>query len=137
MTFTYTPEVAGFFASGLGAVRLIIGDTDALRPIFQDEEINAFLALESNSTKRAAALAWETVARNQTLIQKVIRILNLQTDGAKLGTELRAQAKVLRDQAEFEDAQSADAGVFDIAEQVFGDFSWRDRLEKELYRTLP
>jgi hypothetical protein len=137
MTFTYTPEIDGFLAQGLGAVRLLIFDIDSTKPIFQDSEINAFLTLESSNTKRAAALAFETIARQQTLIQKVMRLLSLQTDGAKLGTELRAQAKLLRDQAEFEEAESNAAGVFDIAEQVFDDFSWRDRLTKEAYRQLP
>ena len=43
------------------------------------------------------------LATSETLISKVIRTDDLQTDGAKLGAELRAQAKELQDQAEKEE----------------------------------
>jgi hypothetical protein len=44
----------------------------------------------------AAAQALDTIATSEALVSKVIRTLDLQTDGAKLGTELRAQATQMR-----------------------------------------
>ncbi len=123
MTWTYTPG-----ATAKDNVRLMITDTDAVNPIFTDEEIAAFLALASDSTLIAAAMALEAIARSEALVQKVIRLLDLQTDGASLARELRMNAKVLRDQAE------AESECFDVAEMasldqfIFTEFQLKDAL---------
>jgi hypothetical protein len=101
----YPPD----YATGIGQVRLLIPDTEQLdNPatstvdatyIFDDHQIQAFLSMSNNSIKRAAAEAKMVLAASETLISKVIRTDDLQTDGAKLGAELRAQARELRAQA--------------------------------------
>jgi hypothetical protein len=101
----YPPD----YATGIGQVRLLIPDVDQLENpadstadaeyIFDDHQIQAFLSMSNNSIKRAAAEAKMVLAASETLISKVIRTDDLQTDGAKLGAELRAQARELRAQA--------------------------------------
>ena len=105
------------YATAVGQVRLLIPDveqltnpanpTAAAEYIFDDHQIQAFLTLYANSIKRAAAQAKLVLATSETLISKVIRTDDLQTDGAKLGAELRAQAKELRDQASEEELYEA------------------------------
>jgi hypothetical protein len=109
-----TPDVfPPNYATAIGQVRLLIPDTEQLDDpatstvdaeyIFDDHQIQAFLSLYANSVKRAAAQAKLVLATSETLISKVIRTDDLQTDGAKLGAELRAQAKELQEQAEKEE----------------------------------
>jgi hypothetical protein len=98
-----------------GLVRLRINDRDAV--IFSDDEISAFLTVE-DGWRRAAALALETIASSEALILKVVTTLDLQTDGAKLGAELRAQAKELRRQAG--EAAEASAGAFSVVPATYG-----------------
>jgi hypothetical protein len=107
---TTTPDVyPPNYATTLGQVRLLIPDTEQLENpanpsadpqyIFSDPQIQAFLSMSSDSIKRAAAEAKMVLAASEALISKVIRTDDLQTDGAKLGAELRAQARELRAQA--------------------------------------
>lgn len=93
MSFTYDPSTP------LGLIRLRLRDTDEATALFSDEELSAFYDAEGENWRKAAALALETTASNQALLLKVIRTLDLQTDGAKLAAELRAQAAQLRAQA--------------------------------------
>ena len=127
---TYTTDISTY----IGLVRLRIFDRDVSNPIFQDEDITAvYTTLERLSVKRTAAFFLETIATQEALIQKVMKNLQLSTDGAKLGAELRLQAAELRGQADIEDAFSGD-GSFDWAEQVFDVFSDRERQLKEIMR---
>jgi hypothetical protein len=97
------------YATTIGQVRLLIPDVEQLANpvdseapaeyIFSDAQVQAFLSMSNNSIKRAAAEAKMVLAASETLISKVIRTDDLQTDGAKLGAELRAQARELRAQA--------------------------------------
>lgn len=128
MAFTYD------VTTDRGKVRLRIADTntsDADQQIFTDAEIDAFLEMEG-TVRLAAAMALETIAANQVQVLKVIRILDLQTDGAAVARELRMQAQALREQ----DAASAEDldGLFDWAEMAVDDFSARERIEHELLR---
>jgi hypothetical protein len=109
----YPPD----YATAIGQVRLLIPDVEQLENpadltaeaayLFDDHQIQAFISLYANSVKRAAAQAKLVLATSETLINKVIRTDDLQTDGAKLGAELRAQAKELRDQATEEELYEA------------------------------
>ena len=72
----------------------------------------------------------ETIAANQVLVLKVIRLMDLQTDGAAVGRELRLQAQRLREQAAAEEA-GADGGAWDVAEMVVDEFTARERLWKQ------
>lgn len=109
-----------------GKVRLLIPDNKEDAWVFADIEIDGFLAMESG-IKRAAALALETIASNEALVLKVIRILDVTTDGAKVSDALLKRAKTLRDQADKEDDDAAGDG-FDIVTMVVDDFTARQAL---------
>lgn len=117
MAFTYdvsTPR---------GQVRLLLNDVDEPTAVFQDAEIDAFLALEAGNVKRAAAQAIDTNADDQALASKVLRTQDLTTDGAKLADALRKHADRLRAQADAEDEDSEGGfffGVVDIAGPDYG-----------------
>lgn len=106
---TYPPD----YSTVIGQIRLLIPDVDQLGDpanssatasyIFDDSQIQAFASLYSNNVKRAAAQAKLVLATSEALISKVIRTDDLQTDGAKLGAELRAQAVELNRQADQDD----------------------------------
>jgi hypothetical protein len=128
MTFTYDPTTSA------GQVRLLIPDRVLTSYLFEDAEIDTFLALEGDSVKRAAALALETAASDNALVLKVIRLLDLSTDGARTSQALLARAEKLRQQADDEES-AEDGGAFDIAEWVVDDFSYRQRLDNEGLRS--
>jgi len=128
MAFTYDPSTdAGF-------VRLLIRDTDVFTPanqLFTDAEISAFLTREGGVARRAAAAALESLAVDQVMVLKVITMLDLSLDGAKVAAGLRAQANDLRALAEIEAAAS---GGFDVAEMVVDQFTARERTWDEMLR---
>lgn len=111
-----------------GQVRLLATDTSDVEgdQVFNDPEIDTFLLLEGGNVRRAAAMAIETIATNEALVLKVIRTLDLQTDGAKLADVLLKRAKALRDQAD-DDADTAedDFAVAEFADPVFGARTYR------------
>lgn len=127
MAFTYDT------ATDAGKVRLLVPDNDSTNYVFEDDEIAVFLALEYDNTRRAAALALETIAANEAHVLKVIKLLDLQTDGAKTADALLRRAKLLRGQADRADA-AEEGGAWDIAEWVVDDFSARERLRKQQLR---
>lgn len=123
------------YASVIGQIRLLVPDTEQLENLadpaaepaylFDDHQMQAFATLYSNNVKRAAAQAKLVLATSEALINKVIRTSDYTTDGAKLGAELRAQAKQLQDEADKD--QLADA--YDDSFMVVGytakwDNSW-------------
>lgn len=110
-----------------GRVRLLINDTDTDDPVFDTDEIAAFLAMEGDDVRLAAASALDVLASNEAMVQKRIRLLDLQTDGPAVAKALRDHAGVLRGQVD-------EAGDFEIAEMVHDDFSWRERIEKQYLR---
>lgn len=130
MSFTYNANLS----TDRDKVRLLATDVDAANPIFTDAEMDAFMSLEGSNVKRSAALALETIARNQVLVLKVIRLLEIQTDGASVARELRMQADNLRAQADRDEA-SSDGGAFDWAEMVVDDFSLRNRFVSSALRS--
>lgn len=93
----------------LATVRLIISDTGTGDDqVFADGDILAFLALEGDNVKLAAATALDAMASNEVLVSKRIRTLDLQTDGPAVSKELRAHATALRKQ--YADALDSDEG---------------------------
>ena len=78
MAFTYDPSTSR------GRVRLMIPDRRPDEAIFSDVEIDTFLNIEGDSIKRAAALALETIAADEALVQKVMTRLDLSTNGAAI-----------------------------------------------------
>lgn len=119
MAFTYD------VTTDRGKVRMLIPDSNASAYVFEDTEIDAYLSIE-DGIRRATALALETLASNEALVLKVIRILDLQTDGARTSDALLKRAALLRGQADADDAASGE--LFDWAEMVTNDFSARERL---------
>ena len=104
-------------------VRLLIPDVEQLdNPadatasagyLFNDSQIQAFVTMYASSIKRAAAQAKLVLATSEALINKVISTYDLKTDGAKLGAELREQAKQLREEA-IEDEQEDANDTFTV-----------------------
>lgn len=117
----YPPD----YSSVVGQIRLLIPDTEQLGDLsdptatasylFSDAQIQAFATLYSNNVKRAAAQAKLVLATSEALISKVIRTDDLQTDGAKLGAELRAQAAQLVSEAD-KDAVYDTYDTFEVVE---------------------
>lgn len=101
------------YSTAIGQVRLLVPDVEQLdnldnastsaEYLFSDTQIQALLSLYSDNVKRAAAQAKLILATSEALINKVIRTTDYTTDGAKLGAELRAQAKALQDEAAADD----------------------------------
>ncbi len=115
-------------ATDRGKVRLLCNDTQVATPIFDDAEIDQFLALEASNVKAAAALALETIATSEALTQKSMRVLELQMDGPAVARALLQRAALLRTQA------NEELPAFDWAETVVDDFSYRERVWKEAQR---
>lgn len=122
MSFTYD------LSTDAGKVRLLIPDNHSTSYILEDDEIDAFLALEGN-VKRATAMALETIASNETLVLKAIKLLDLSTDGPKVAESLMKRAKLLREQAEQDGL--IDGSGFDIAEMAVDVFSTRSILSRD------
>lgn len=98
-----------------GTVRLLLNDVDDASQIFSDEEIRAFLSLEGDNVKRAAAQAIDTNASNEALASKVLRTQDLSTDGAKVAEAMRKHADRLRSQADRADLESDDEAFYEIS----------------------
>ena len=125
MTFTYD------LSTDRGKVRLLVPDRVSTDYLFNDDEVDAFLSVEDSSIKRAAALCLETIASDIAMIDKVIKLLDLQTDGAKTSDALLARAKTLRDQADNEDitdhfdyVEFSDLTEWNTNEWVVKNISW-------------
>ncbi len=97
-----------------------------------DAALTGFLVLEDNRDKRATALALETIASDNAMVLKVMRLLDLTTDGAKVSDALLKRAQALREQDAVEDV----VGAFGYAEMVVNSFSERERLIKQAERGL-
>lgn len=110
-----------------GKVRLLIMDVDVNNETFSDAEIAAFLAMEGDDVRLAAAQALDTIAINEALVLKVIRNMNLSTDGAKLATTLMERAEKLRDRVD-------ESGDLDYAETIWNDWVDRDYVRNDLVR---
>ena len=127
----YPPD----YATAIGQVRLLIPDTEQLdnlanpeadaEYIFDDHQIQALLSLYSDNVKRAAAQAKLVLATSETLINKVIRTADYNTDGAKLGAELREQAKALQQEADKDDlVDSYEQSLIVVPMHTKWDNSW-------------
>lgn len=122
------------YTTPIGQVRLLIPDTEPLENpkdltenpeyIFSDAQIQAFLVLYTNNVKRAAAAAKLALATSEALISKVIKTYDFATDGAKLGAELRAQAKQLQDEAREDDMYDSYETFIVVAPKEKWDNDW-------------
>ena len=118
ITFTLAPGIAE-------AVKVTYKHT-----VLSDTNISAYLTLEADDVRLAAADALDAIASNEVLVQKVIRLGDLSTNGAAQASALREHAKQLRDTV----AAAGDEASFDIAEQVLDQFSYREFVQKDAMR---
>lgn len=119
--FTYDPSTL------VGQVRLLISDRFEASPIFQDEDIQAFLGIEGDVPRLGAALGLEIIAGNEVFVQKRIKMLDLSTDGPAEATALLAVAARFRE-------SEVEMAAFDTAEMVGNQFTARERLWKQYQR---
>lgn len=121
MTATYD------ITTDVGKIRALCGDTNMSDPLLFDEEIESFLTLEGSAIKLAAATAIETIATRQVLLLKVVTVMggDLKTDGRAVAEALHKRSEELRRQYAEDDV---DNGGFDIAEQILGPFSYKEKL---------
>lgn len=126
MAFTFDPT------TDRGRVRLLIGDTVSANEIFDDASIDAFLDLGASEVLLGAALAAEGIASSELYIQKVIRIMDLQTNGAATAAEWRLKAKQWR--ALYDSGLGDPGDAFDFAELVYDQFSRRERIINQALR---
>lgn len=80
-----------------------------------------------------AALAAEAIASSELFVQKVIKIMDLETNGAKVAAEWRMKAKQWREL--YESALGEADEAFDWAEMVYDQFSFRERIVAQGLRT--
>lgn len=125
MTYTYD------LSTNVGKVRLLIPDKVETDAFFTDEELTGMLSIE-NGIKRVAALCIETLASDSALVMQVIKVHQLQSDGASVARALLNRAALLRKQADDDDAN--DDASFDIASFVLNDFTYRDTIYNEALR---
>lgn len=103
----------------VGKVRALIADTKQLdydqndepRYMLTDAELEVFIEGAGEKLYASAASALLAIAVNEALINKVIKTEDLSTDGAKLATELRLNARDLFNrQKEIDATEIAQAG---------------------------
>jgi len=97
MTFTYASTAPA--SSDRSYIRLRIGDTSSGSARFSDEELDAFLSVESNKYLAAAVAAESLMALYATKVDKSVgrlRISMQQASGhfSKLAMRLRAEASM-------------------------------------------
>ena len=129
-------------------VRLLIPDTDPVKIIFQDEEIQAFFAIQQATFQsgmffsgvqgrnlpslplsfvRVAALALDTLANNKGKLGNVVKLLDVQMDWKDAASILREGAKTYR---EVDD----NAGAIMIIEQTPTDWAFAQRFWNQFQR---
>lgn len=146
MSFTYSFTDAPV----LSRVRLLTADTNPDKPLFDDDEVNAALTMESSqnlyvsgmatlggaapippvqvySVYRAAALLLDALASNKSKLAAIAELLDVHVSAEKAAQELRNTAKEYR-------AVEQNNGSFAIAELVYDQFSARERIRNQLLR---
>jgi hypothetical protein len=120
-------------ATDIGRVRRTIPDRTEQDAIWSDEEIASFISDEGGSWRLATALALETIASDNLLVLKVLRVQNIETNTDKMAQALMQRATKLR---EIDTAfDSDDGGDFDFAEVVETEFQLRERLYNQALRS--
>ncbi len=149
MSFTYGPLSSPPFSNpAIDYPRLLIADTNAAQPIFQDEEIQAATQIQQYqfqssmfysgamgrnlpsspvSFLRVAALLLDSLATNKGRLASVQALLDVKLDASKA-------AKALQDQAASYRQTDDESGAFMIIEQCNDYFSFSDRFWKQVQR---
>ncbi len=106
-------------ATDAGKVRLLISDIggdDGKSFLFEDDEIDAFLAMRED-IRLAAATALRSIAANEAQVSKRIKFLELSTDGP-------AVAKSLVEVAEKLESEVDEDSEVEIANMSWDEFGW-------------
>lgn len=127
MSFTYDPTTT------LGQVRLLAVDFDSANATFQDADIQAFLNLNGQNIRLAAAQAVDTIAALAAAVQGRTRFAGIQLDGSVVAERMSALAGELRRQV-YAGEDGSDSSPIDWAEWVVDPFSYRDKLVNEMLR---
>ena len=88
MSFTYDP------ASARGRVRLHLADTEEASAVFQDEELDALLALASGDVYRASALGALALASDGARQARAIAAGSLSVSRERVAEHYREQARL-------------------------------------------
>ena len=113
----------------LQAVRLLVADVDTSNELLTDAQYEQLLELEDDNVWLAAAAALRIMATSETLVQKRIRLLDLQTDGPAVSAELRKIADG------YEQRGESEAGIT-VGEWAVPPFGPQQRIVNELLRSL-
>ena len=116
-----------------GLVRLLALDSVGAYARYNDNEIDAFLALNAGQVQLAAAAALDTSAASIALIEGHTQFAGIVLDGSKAAVALSGLAAELRRQVH-EGEDGLDASPINWAEMVTDPFSYRDRLVNEMLR---
>lgn len=84
-----------------------------------DDVLQTFYTICDDKLFLAAAYALRSLAMNEALISKVIRTEDLQTDGAKLSTELRLLADDYEQRQGRLDVEADSADAFEIVDHQY------------------
>ena len=113
-----------------GKVRLLISDTDSTAPIFEDDEIQAFLDMNGGTDIfSAAADAVLAILAEKARLAKVVAMGDYNESTVSVGLQLRQLASDLRERA-----QSVPADGY--AETVWDPFSWRSKVVNDRLRSV-
>ena len=108
----------------IGKVRLLIADTDPANFSFEDAEIQAFLDMEDDNLRVAAASAIVSLTADRAKLAKVVQLGRYQTQHQAVADLLRI-AERLRDDAIAQGGlQTADLALSDENYESFRP-SWR------------
>lgn len=113
MTFTFDPTTSR------GRVRLLVPDAVTPGHMFEDAEIDAYLAMNDDEVRLAAADAIETIAGSNAMVGKLISVNGLSANGAFVCNSLMARARTLRETA---------TEYVGIASAAVDEFTWQEMI---------
>ena len=96
----------------IAQVRVLSGDiVDPDNPVLTDDQLNTILGAVSDNVLAATANALRTVAVNEALLFKKVRIEGLETDGPALAEVLLKAAKQFDDLLASDSADDITGGI--------------------------
>ncbi|KKL20076.1 hypothetical protein LCGC14_2459070 [marine sediment metagenome] len=126
MSFTYDPTLP----TDRDKVRIMIRDIDTANPdrqLYQDEEIDAVLALQASDLNLSAAFLLDGIAANAALLAKTEKIGDYSINSTAMAAAVMKVAAHYR-------SLSEQAPAFGFAEQTLSVFSWNEIVVNELQR---
>ena len=103
----------------------VVGDRAGWTVLFNDDEIDAFIAEASSDLNIAAYLALLSVATSRALLAKIKKLGDYEEDLTKLAQQIRLAAEAYK-------TASTESVEFDIAEQTNTVFNLRDIVLRDM-----